>query len=492
MGKASLKFIQKNWVLISILLIGAFLRLFRINEYMTFLGDEGRDAIVVRNLIVKLDPILIGPGTSVGGMYLGPLYYYFMAPFMILSRLSPVGPAVGVALLGVLTIYLVYLTSKEWFGQKAAVVASLFYAISPTVIVYSRSSWNPNIMPFFALLSIYSVWKVWKDKKYNYLVVAAVSFAFVLQSHYLGLLLAPTLFIVWLLSKVPLKSTLLSLLVFVTLMSPLAIFDLRHDFMNSKALYKFLTVRQETVSIRPWTAIPKTYPIFEQINASLLVAKQPIAWLVTLILVSWVVVYFLNKKFDVKKNMPFYILISWLLFGLIGFGLYKQHIYDHYFGFLFPVPFILLGSFVESRFKLKSKLLNIVIVGFLAILFVINLIFNPLRFNPNRQMQRSESVAQKIVELSEGKEFNIAVVADQNYEDGYQYFMEKAKAKVVEIDALKPETVTNQLFVICEKPKEKCDPTHSSKAEVANFGWSKVENEWSVSGVTIYKLGHTK
>ena len=55
---------------------------------MTFLGAEGRDVIIVRTLLVKADPILIGPGTSVGGMYLGPLYYYFMAPFLLLAIAS--------------------------------------------------------------------------------------------------------------------------------------------------------------------------------------------------------------------------------------------------------------------------------------------------------------------------------------------------------------------------------------------------------------------
>ena len=70
-----ISFLKKNWLLISILIIGAFLRLYKIDGYMTFLGDEGRDVIIVRNLLVNADPILIGHGTSVGGMYLGPLYY---------------------------------------------------------------------------------------------------------------------------------------------------------------------------------------------------------------------------------------------------------------------------------------------------------------------------------------------------------------------------------------------------------------------------------
>ena len=46
-----------------------------------------------------------------------------------------------------------------------------------------------------------------------------------------------------------------------------------------------------------------------------------------------------KKHSQIKKNLyhPGFLLMFWYFFGLIGLGLYKQHIYDHYFGFLFPV-----------------------------------------------------------------------------------------------------------------------------------------------------------
>src|SRR3990167_3010636 len=190
MGKIT-AWLKKNWLLVLIIVVGAFLRLYKIDQYMTFLGDEGRDAIIVRNLLTKADPILIGPGTSVGGMYLGPLYYYFMAPFLLFSNFSPIGPAIGVALLGVATIYLIYVTGREWFSNIAGHIAAGLFAISPTVITYSHSSWNPNIMPFFALLSVYSIWKVWKEHKFKWLPILGISFAFAIQSHYLSILLIP-------------------------------------------------------------------------------------------------------------------------------------------------------------------------------------------------------------------------------------------------------------------------------------------------------------
>ena len=71
-----------------------------------------------------------------------------MAPFLLLFNFSPVGPSVMVALLGVATIYLVWYLANIWFGKKGAIVSAILYALSPVVIIYSRSSWNPNIMPF--------------------------------------------------------------------------------------------------------------------------------------------------------------------------------------------------------------------------------------------------------------------------------------------------------------------------------------------------------
>jgi 4-amino-4-deoxy-L-arabinose transferase-like glycosyltransferase len=489
------KWVSKNWLIILILVIGAFLRLYKIDGYMTFLGDEGRDAIIVRNLLVKADPILIGPGTSVGGMYLGPLYYYFMAPFLLLANFSPVGPAIGVALLGVATIYLVYLAGFEWFSKTAGLISSSLFAISPTVITLSHSSWNPNIMPFFALLSVYAIWKAYTSRVASrevgwWLIICAISFAFVLQSHYLGLLLAPVLFIYWFLSKPKtyIQYTIYSILIFLFLMSPLLAFDIRHDWMNSRALYKFLTVRDETVSITPWTAIPKIYPIFEQVSGSMLTVKNELIGKLISILLLVSSMFALTKK-SYKNRKSIILILVWLVFGLIGFGLYKQNVYDHYFGFLFPVPFLLIGATLQEIYKTKYKLVSVLIFGFLVIL---NLSSNPFKYQPNYQMQRAKNVSTKVLEITQGKPFNLAVLAERNYEDGYRYFMDVSGATVLHADRWDKNTISEVLMVICEKEENKCDPTHSAKAEVANFGWSKIEDKWIVDGVIIYKLVHSK
>src|SRR5438270_11564429 len=98
---------KEHILVIFILVIAAFLRLYKIADYMTFLGDEGRDVLVVYN-ILHGHLTLLGPTSSVGGFFLGPIYYYFMAPFLLLFHYNPVGPAVMVALFGVVTVWFVY------------------------------------------------------------------------------------------------------------------------------------------------------------------------------------------------------------------------------------------------------------------------------------------------------------------------------------------------------------------------------------------------
>ncbi len=540
-------------LLAAILMLGAFLRLYRIDEYMTFLGDEGRDAIIVRNIFVNLHPPLIGPGTSIGNMYLGPLYYYLSAPFSLLFGFSPVGASVMVALFGISTIFLIWWTAREWFGNIAGLIASFFYAISPVVIIYNRSSWNPNVMPFFSLLCIYATWRVWSPsaqasegqanpKRWRWLVILGGSFAFVMQTHYLGLILLPVIFLFILLAYLTItnnkwfhgfmarwfswkvhnhvtmqqlshvkvqenkkgfwKYALIGFALFLFLMSPLVIFDYRHGWNNFGAIKTFFTVRQDTVSAKPWGAIPKLFPLWQEIVTRLFGGTNVTAgrW-AAFGLLDGTVALFVMKWWH-KKKIPhaYFLLVTWIVVSLLGLGAYKHELYDHYYGFLFAAPFLLMGGITQDvidTFKkrgivAKSIAFSLVPLSLIP-LAAVNFANSPLQYPPNRQLQRSVAVAKKIEEEAGRKKLNLAVIAERNYEGAYQYFLEKDKTGFIKIDPLNTaNTIADQLFVVCELPKEKCDPTHNPKAEVANYGWSKIESEWNIEGITLYKLVHTE
>jgi 4-amino-4-deoxy-L-arabinose transferase-like glycosyltransferase len=509
--RKTLLWIKKNQfeflILVLVLCVGAFLRLYRISEYMTFLGDEGRDAIVVRRILVNGDLIFVGPGTSVGNMYLGPLYYYMMAPALWLANFSPAGPSVMIALLGVATIFFVWYVAKNWFGRWAAYFAAALYAISPTIIIFSRHSWNPNIMPFFALLTVFSLWKLWNDKNWKWLVVTGFSFGAVLQSHYLGLILIPIILVFWRLSlkgalknkkgkKSAIKYTALSIVVFVLLMSPLLIFDAKYNWRNFKAMHAFFTERTSAVSGTPLDAISKVWPQILNASTRLLAAKNATAglWVAALLSIGVIalIVDLIKKGLKTKRSRAYFLVITWFVIGIIGLSLYRNEIYDHYLGFMFPAPFILIGAFAQEIYERYQSLGRFLVVLGLAVLVIINLQNNPFKDTPNRQLQRTRQVANKIFEESNGEKFNFAVIADRNYEGAYQYFLESWNAPIVMIDPQRyDETLAEQLFVVCEyEDKTKCQPTSNPKAEVANFGWSRIDKQWEVGGIILFKLVH--
>src|SRR4030042_1123450 len=327
--KKIIKFVKDNQteviILSLILLVGAFLRFYRLPEYMTFLGDEGRDALVWLRMIRNGKFVLIGPMTSIGNMYLGPLYYYFALPWFFLFGLSPIGPSAMVAFLGVVTIGFVWWVGCEWFNQQAGLIAALL--LIPTV-------------GLFWLLTLKDVLKN-KDKIKSLILY-----------------------------------TLVCVLIFgVLTILPLVWFDLRHQFINFQAFKAFFTVRQTTVNLKVYKAIPQIWNLASQVWTRLIAVRNEAygGWLVILTILGLVGFsfnrYYKRPKWSKiwQENKPLILILVWLIVGLFGLGNYKQHIYDHYFGFFFPAPFLLVGWVLSQTWqkKIYGKVIFFVILAFL-------------------------------------------------------------------------------------------------------------------------------
>jgi len=477
-----------------IILIALVLRLYHINEFMTFLGDEGRDVRIVRDLITKGNLVFIGPQTSVGNMYLGPLYYYMMAPALFFSGLNPVGPAIMNALIGTFTVGLTWFVGRIWFRKSAGLLAAFFFAISPVGIIYSRSSWNPNPMPLFALICIWGIYEVWKNKKYFWLPIVGISFAAALQMHYLGLLLLPALGLFWLISlwrikdiksekNIYLKKTFIAIAIFLVMMSPLFLFDLKHNGTNLNAFTSFFSNRQTTVNLNPARS-DRFIPVILQTVTDLVLARQSQLAVITsiLIFISTVVLYL-----KIKSRSTYKVLLVWLGFALLGLSVYKQHVYIHYMGFIYPAIYLLLGAILAFLLANKNKILKIISLLIIVFLSYLNLYHSPVRDTPNRQLQRTQEAVNQIIADSNGQPFNFALIAKQNYDESYRYFFENKKANIVSSD----KTATEQLYVVCEDG-DTCKPEGHSRYEIAMFGIAHVDKQWNLDNLKIYRLVHTK
>ncbi len=462
--------------LVGILALAAFLRFYKIEEYMIFLGDQGRDVIIVKNMIDDLHFPAIGPPTSVGNIYLGPLYYYMMLPPMVLTNFNPVSAAVMVSLIGVATVFLVYYLGKTWFGREAGLLASYLYAISPVTINYSRFSWNPNPLPFFALVAILSMVKLQKSGNFLWLLLTGVALGAALQMHYLAIVLILVIVVLWFYQVLQksakknfLKGTLLGVGAFLLVMSPLFWFDLRHNFLNYKAILA-LFGKGEAVGINLFSNIGRIPEIYNNALIGRYMAGENVllSAFLSLTVLTLLIYWIIKRKI---------ILAVWIIVGILGLSFYQNDIYDHYLGFLNPALYLLLGSLLALR-KFKW-----VIAGLVIIITIVNLQKNPLNYPPNNQLKKTQDIAKFIISELDEKPFNFALLAKNNYDSAYQFYLEVYGSEPKKL----PFEKTMQLFVVCE---DSCDPIYSPKYEIAAFGWTLVDKVWDFSGVKIYKLVH--
>lgn len=479
-------------IIVLIISVAAFLRFYRLSDYMTFLGDEGRDVLIVKDILVLHIIPSIGPPSSVGNIYLGPLYYYMMAVFMAIFWLNPIAAAGMVALIGVMSVGLIYYFARVWFGMWSAVLAASVYALSFVTVTYSRSSWNPNPVPFFALLAIFGFYRARQNKNFMWLILTGISLASAVQMHYLSLILLPVFGLLWIYElwqksrsqkyNYFIFGTILAVVSFIIMLLPLILFDFRHNFLNYHGFVALFTQNGSSINFNLFTNLGEILPIYNnKLIGRYLVAENFLATQIVSVLVILPILYslFRIRTKYVSGNWPVLILGVWLIIGLLGLSLFRVEIFDHYLGFLSPVPFLLLGGFVNilvNKWKIVVVIILIVTLGFL------NLQKNPLLRPANNQLSRTQEIAKFIIKEAGNKPFNFALIAERNYDSAYQYYLDLYgyNPKVVPIE------ITDQLFVVCEDVV--CKPVGNPKYEIAGFGMSKIDKMDIIDGLKIYKL----
>ncbi len=479
-------------LLLLILGLGAFLRFYQIHGHATFLGDEGRDAIIVKRMIVDHKFTLLGPTVSFGNLYLGPIYYYLMMIPLWLTRLDPVGPAMMVASLGVASIFLVYLLGREFFNRSAGLTAAALYAVSYPIIVHTRSSWNPNPVSFFALLTIYGLWRTIRDKDGKWLVLVGACLGIIFQLHYIALAFIGSIFLIFLILRVRLawKWYLLGIFSFLALLSPQILFELRHNFVNSKAMID-LFLKRGHFETSAGVGFDKFAPfsLYQRLFYKFIAVDQ--RWLGAFLIIPvtlWGILHTLRKRKFKKENLGFSLLGLWILFGVLIIPLYRGTLYDHYLGFIFPTPFLFYG-FVFSRLWARKILKPLALIIFLFF-FVINL--KQTNFfsgaGPNYQIERAKIVATAIAQDVGDEKFNLALVAPTGdfMAMNYRYFLELA-GKMPE-DYGNFENI-DTLYVIVGT--RWAAPQELGLWEVGTFGPFITEKEWKFDfQVDVYRLIH--
>ncbi len=486
----------KFWLAL-ILLVAAALRFYELEPYLRFLGDEGRDVLVVKRMIVEKDFTFLGPSASVGGFYIGPLYYYFMLPFLAIWNLSPVGPAVMSALFGLALVGTIFLFARYFFGDRTALVAAFLATLSPKLVEISRFSWNPNPMPLFSLLTFLFLYLASLKKRLLFSFLAGLSLGVLQELHYISLAVIPVVYLASFLTLPKDKKLILHFLLITAgllLGNSLFIgFEIKNNFPNTRTALEFIFRGGATVAPRS----PNLLSLFDDVARQLFEITfafrgsfaQLLYRLSLLGLFFWSIRSFSTPQGRTKVTL----LLCWLVLGTLGVGFYRGTLLEHYFGNLFPLPILLVALLFGELFRFKIGK-PVAVFGLILLLFFSLpklYFFQP----PNNLVSQTKSVAAIVLELAGNQPYNFALITPGNSDHAYRYFLEIAGRPPVTIlnPQLDPDrkSVTDHLIIVCEDPK--CNPYGHSLWEVAGFGQGEIiEERPGPAGIRILKLIHYK
>jgi 4-amino-4-deoxy-L-arabinose transferase-like glycosyltransferase len=434
-----LSFLKDNWILLLILAVGLFLRLYNGKEWFVYDHDQDLAGWVIRDIVLNQHLRLIGQLTSTPGVFIGPLFYYLLIPFYLAFNWDPLGGVFLVAILGLFAIWGTYFTLSKIFNKNVGLIGAILYAVSPYIVFNDR-----RVVPTMPLM-IWSTWFLYcsyliiKGNQKKGFLLAAVLIALIWHINFGLAILLPILLIALILSKkkIDFKALAVSLITLVILFSPFIAFEARHGFSQTKAVFLSATVEQGDV-LTGVSKVAKIYDVVTKNISGILwgypggIPKSLAFW----VAIGGIVVLVFRKKVD-KKLLA--ILAVWFLMTTVFFSLYSKPVSEYYLDSLTAVWILFIALFIELL--MKSKKLKIagwfILAAFVLISFKRFANYIP---NNNGYVERRAAINYiKNDALSHGYPcVSLSYITGSGYNFGYRYFIWMDGVSVREVSTNAP------------------------------------------------------
>lgn len=245
--------ISNFWILTSIFLLFLFVRFFHFPEVVNFSTDQALFSLKALEIWQTKKLTLIGPTFSinVNGRYAfqGPAIYYFHLFFLLLGNWQPITSSLMFVLFAGLMIFPLFQGTKWLINQKVAYLMVLFYTFFLPFINYTRFLWNPNYQLALLPLVVWLVGKFQVTQQKKWFLFFAIGLGLLLQFHYQFFAIILALFIYYFLKrKFSFKLFTIFLIGLGIGFFPLILFELRHQFYNTKRILIFFATLMQTHS----------------------------------------------------------------------------------------------------------------------------------------------------------------------------------------------------------------------------------------------------
>lgn len=240
-------------VIFLVLFLGFVFRLFiTVNNNFIFNMDNARDMIDIREMVISNTPRLIGPTTSIDGVYFGPFWYWLLAVPFLLTNGNPYGSIILEIILWTFGGYFLLSLVNKYYGKLAFFACALLWLASNFIILGTQYAFNPNPILFLTPIFIFTLLKYLETGKTIYSLLswflAGAFFHFIVPvGIFMPIIIISTIFLTKknLLKK---KSLIFGLAIFAATFIPQIIFELRHNFLMTKNLLHYRSTSHGNIS----------------------------------------------------------------------------------------------------------------------------------------------------------------------------------------------------------------------------------------------------
>lgn len=221
---------------VSTLLVSLVLRLLLVLNYnFPFTMDLGHDILDIRRIVFEKRPLLIGPPTSLPGLFHGPFWFYFnILPFVV------GGGNPSYLVYWLIFWYLLSGVCIWYFIRKIssmfAFLSAYLYLLHPVLLFKSRFALNSNFMPVAAAFYFLFLVNFFQYPSRIKAFILGVLSGFILQVESgFGVMYLPFLVATFILYKAKARSFIYAAIGFVFTLVPQLIFEFRHGFLMTNS-----------------------------------------------------------------------------------------------------------------------------------------------------------------------------------------------------------------------------------------------------------------
>lgn len=338
------------WLIVG---LAFFLRIFRAEERFPFTMDEEYQAFLVREILGGRHFPLIGVNVADTGLYLGPFFTYLSTlPYWLFGG-SPLGGAAVAALAGAITTLLL-IKVGQLVSRPTGLLAGLWYAVGFLPNAWDRKYWNPTFVPLLSLLLLLALIKTRQQPRWWLVVFGVFGLAF--HTHYsLFLLLPPLIHVIKKFgSKINGKVLLRGGVVLALCVLPLGLFEVRHEFAQTKALIEFTGFKNTPgpdllerngsflQTLNRFIYVPGNHDLAEEISlCKNIIPSEPLYPVGIFVVVAILVLPLLAQNRQ-EKLMAYFIVSSFLV-GYAAWLLFPKPVSEYYLLPLVPLGFLSLA-----------------------------------------------------------------------------------------------------------------------------------------------------